>query len=281
MSWQGVNDLSAHPATTGPNTGPNANPVTAAGWASQTIVLNTLGMLTNRENRFAAPRFSDDYFTLVEGAAPTYTVSYGTGPDGFFDDLNNDKVPDLYPTLYPNVLNTGLVLAPNYLNFYQANTAPFSLGLLAFPYIFPGAYSVPQALSADQFGWIHSPTPVVNDTAGNTYRFDQFGHQPQALTYLNNINHNPLDLGDNLAILTRIRPRLAFFPLRMCRRPGGDFPPGAKHFPSTGKIRPARSTTARTSVHSASPTALLPARPAPASFPLPTTGRVFRGCHTH
>lgn len=183
VSWQGVNDLSAHPAATGPNSNLNAS---AAAYAAQTVVLNTLGSLTNRENRFAAPRFSDDYFNLLAG---------NNTPDGFSDDLNADKVPDLYPTLYPNVLNTGLINAPGYLNFYAANTPPFSLGLLAFPYLYPGAYSFPQVLSKNQYGWIHSPTPVVNDQNGNTYQFDT-----SALVYLNNLNHNPLDVGDNGSI---------------------------------------------------------------------------------
>jgi hypothetical protein len=68
---------------------------------------------------------------------------------------------------------------------------------LAFPYIFPGAYTYPQLLNNDQYGWIHSPTPVVNDKppGTNTYQFDT-----NALVYLNNINHNPLDVGDNTTI---------------------------------------------------------------------------------
>ena len=57
VSWQGVNDFSAYPATTGPNTNVNA---TASAFASQTVTLNTLSSLTNRENRYAAPRFADD-----------------------------------------------------------------------------------------------------------------------------------------------------------------------------------------------------------------------------
>ena len=64
VSWQGVNDLSAHPATTGPNSA-TATPSTLA---AQTIVLNSLSSLANRENRFASPRFSDDYFTLTVGS---------------------------------------------------------------------------------------------------------------------------------------------------------------------------------------------------------------------
>ncbi len=173
VSWQGVNDLSAHPASTGPNTDLNNARST---WAAQTVVLNTLGSLTNRENRYASPRFSDDFFDVVNGAVQ---------PDGYFDDVNNDKVPDLYPSLYPNVFNTGLIFAPNYV----VNVAtPF----LAFPYLFPGSYSAPQALGNDQYGWIHSPSPVAN-FGGTAVTFDT-----SPLAYLNSINHNPLDLGDNL-----------------------------------------------------------------------------------
>ena len=49
MSWQGVNDLSAHPADRAERERHDHWP------GQQTIVLNTLGDLTNRENRFASP----------------------------------------------------------------------------------------------------------------------------------------------------------------------------------------------------------------------------------
>ena len=32
---------------------------------------------------------------------------------------------------------------------------------MAFPFVFPGAYSRPQRLANDAYGWIHSPDPVV------------------------------------------------------------------------------------------------------------------------
>jgi prepilin-type N-terminal cleavage/methylation domain-containing protein len=186
VSWQGVNDLSAHPATTGPNSA-TATPATLA---AQTIVLNTLSSLTNRENRFASPRFADDYYNLIAG---TFV------PDGYSDDLNGDKVPDFYPSLYPNVLVTGLINAPNYLNFYTINTGPFQMssGILGFPYIYPGAYTHPQILSAAQYGWIHSPSPYANviqaDGNGQGFTFEQ-----NPLGYLTSMNHNPLDVADNL-----------------------------------------------------------------------------------
>jgi len=177
VSWQGVNDLSARPSARGsghPN-GP-------------TVVLNTLGDLTNRENRFAAPRFADDFLILgpplVTGGPPNWTQ----GQDGLYDDVNDDNVPDLYPSLYPGVFSAGLVFAPN----YQPNAT--AINLLAFPYIFPGAYSVPQQVANDQYGLIHSPTPSAVVAAAQV-NFDQ-----QPAVYLQNLNHNLLDLGDNLPL---------------------------------------------------------------------------------
>ncbi len=187
VSWQGVNDFSAHPAATGPNTNVSA---TASAFAAQTVMLNSLSSLTNRENRFAAPRFSDDFYNIV-------TASYA-GPDGYSDDFNGDKVPDLYPSLYPNLftfLNTStalpqLIFAPN----YSISAATPSL---AFPYIFPGAYTQPQMLTADQYGWIHSPSPYAN-----VIQADGFGQgvnfESNPIGYLQSLNHNPLDLADNL-----------------------------------------------------------------------------------
>ncbi len=136
VSWQGVNDISAHPATTGPNT--NLNTPGNTTFAAQTIVLNTLGSLTNRENRYAAPRFTDDIYNFT---AATFSA------DGFSDDQNSDKVNDLYPSLYPNlfsfVLNTNkfpqLIYAPNYVvsTPISPTNEPQASALLAFPYIYP------------------------------------------------------------------------------------------------------------------------------------------------
>ena len=171
VSWQGVNDLSAHPSATGNTTTP--------------IMLNTLGDLTNREKRFAYPRFANDFSTVsINGN------TYGT-PDGIPDDTNQDNVPDFYPSLYPNLFagtatSPVLVFAPG----YQMTAAN---GLMAFPYVFPGAYSKAQALNTDVYGWIHAPAPYAVDQAANNYQFDQ-----QPWQYLHYLNHNPLDTGDNL-----------------------------------------------------------------------------------
>ncbi len=108
MSWQGVNDL---PGAARRATGPNINTLgnlpaarlKAGSQASQTIVLNTLGDLTNREKRFAYSRFANDFVNLSNG--------YAVGPDGLADDINGDNVPDYYPTLYAGVFNPSNPLA--------------------------------------------------------------------------------------------------------------------------------------------------------------------------
>jgi hypothetical protein len=205
VSWQGVNDLSARPAASGPNS--NSGNLTNGSQALQTIVLNTLGDLTNRENRFAYSRFANDFMAIgVANGGVTYTNI----PDGIPDDVNSDNVPDYYPTLYPRILpsanNAGgsgppanqLVFEPNYGNF----TRGFA-NLLGFPFVFPGAYSVAQQLQLDQYGWIHAPAPsALFPQANGTCEGVTFDGSP--LTYLQNLNHNPLDVGDNLPTLTNV-----------------------------------------------------------------------------
>ena len=207
VSWQGVNDLSAHPAASGPSTTALASLPKAqqeGTQASQTIVLNTLGNLTNRENRAFYSRFANDFVTLgvANGA-----VSYTSGPDGLADDVDADNVPDYYPTLYPGILspsnsNLGTTTTATWqLVFPPSGTAPQSatpLSLMGFPFVFPGAYSKAQALSSgDQCGWIHAPSPYAFvPSAGNNLAPTQFEASP--LSYLPYMNHNPLDIGDNL-----------------------------------------------------------------------------------
>ena len=173
VSWQGVNDLSARPSSTGPN-----------GGGASRIVLNSLGDLTNRENRPFLPHFANDYVNNTTGATP---------PDAVADDSNGDGVPDFYPTLYLTSAGAfsaqlqSLINAPGYALPTGANFSS-----MAFPYIFPGAYSQPETDSANSFlGWIHSPVPDQT-----VYRFS--GGGASALLYLQRLNHNPLDLGDNL-----------------------------------------------------------------------------------
>jgi len=180
-SWLGVHDLSAHPETTGgdPTDGPTDT--------FTSVVLNTLGDLTNRENRAFYQRFSSD-FQLLRNA--------DIGADGLDDDANADNVPDYYPTLYPGVL-APLNAAGQLLFEFVAPLRP-AIGVMAFPFVFPGAYSRPQLLDdgTAPYGWIHSPNPLAFDPV--TSLNVAFNTDP--LGYLNLINHNPIDLGDNLAL---------------------------------------------------------------------------------
>lgn len=142
VSWQGMNDLSARPSTF-----PGLPPV-----------LNTVGDLTNRENRAFYPRFSNDYLSAGSPAPP--------GPDGQWDDVQylsknipgGDTVPDWWPTFYPGVFNLSLInptqdAGGNSL-FYFARYPNTSAAnsefpdLMAFPYVFTGAYSLADPTSA-------------------------------------------------------------------------------------------------------------------------------------
>jgi prepilin-type N-terminal cleavage/methylation domain-containing protein len=197
VSWQGVNDLSARPA-------PNGTIATGAIAKTEpaSIILNTLGDLTNRENRAFAPRLGNDFQTIP--GTPT--------PDNRVDDFNPDNngnpvgngVPDFYPTLYPHVFsvigNTSALIYDLSLDTkgnFATNTPlrlAYTTDTMAFPYIFPGAYSMPEPGDSAQTGgtygngWIHSPNPDSHNP------FDQ----ASGLNYLRRLNHSPLDQGDNL-----------------------------------------------------------------------------------
>jgi hypothetical protein len=172
VSWQGVNDLSAHPAGSG----------------QPQIVLNTLGDLTNRENRFASPRFSNDRIRIDYPPLPLRQyppVDYDLLPD----DSNSDSVPDFWPSLYWNVWNAGgrgsltpLMNEPPPASGFSMRLGATSIEAMPFPYLYPGAYSLPHQASAG-FGWIFSPDPS-NDQA--------------TIAHLNALNHNPIAIGDSL-----------------------------------------------------------------------------------
>jgi hypothetical protein len=66
------------------------------------------------------------------------------------------------------------------------------IATMAFPYVFPGAYTRPEpATGSTAQGWIHSPIPDHR-----TYPFD--ANYADSLHYLQRLNHSPLDVGDNL-----------------------------------------------------------------------------------
>ncbi|WP_169980514.1 PulJ/GspJ family protein [Tautonia rosea] len=157
VSWQGVNDISVRPS----------NSLDAANNAPP--IPNTLGDLTNRHNRFARPHFTSDF-----------------NGDGVADDVNNDAVEDYYPTIYP----TTPALGAN-----QPARPAASLDTLAFPFLFPSAYSRsgPAAFGPINIGpTLAMPNPPFPPTT---------------------TNHSPLDPadGDNLPIPVSLAENWTFW----------------------------------------------------------------------
>jgi hypothetical protein len=196
-SWQGVNDLSARPAARGDLLTNN----------NQSIVLNSLGDLTDRHNRAFSPRFADD-FVFRDGST--------SNPDGIPDDLNADNVPDVYPSLYFRVLEdtVGGGGVTNHLwnvsdpTAIVGNISLFvSLRSLGFPFLYRGAFTQAQDLGNEtRIGWLHAPAPFANDgTATDASALHAFNAAPA--NYVKNLNHNPLDLGDNLPTPTSTAAR--------------------------------------------------------------------------
>jgi hypothetical protein len=183
VSWLGMNDLSARPSTIN-----GAAPV-----------LNTLGDLTNRENRAFYPRFCNSYVT---GAS-------------LFDDVDTDSVPDWWPTLYANVFNTNLI-GPTQKSLVRQ---PNSKGntdfpdLMSFPYVFPGAYSQDDPSAGTQ-GTLHGMGAVSATGApmalgqaittpypppyGNVYSNGSVVFTSRGTNTINQPNHNPIPTGDTL-----------------------------------------------------------------------------------
>ena len=164
-SWQGAKDVSARPPIYLPpplGTVANPNPV----FPTQPVipVPNTLGDLTDRQNRFARPRFDPDQ-----------------NQDGYPDDSNGDGVADYYPTLYPNCSNVfdGYPSTPTRINSYDVQPFPFLyVGMYtkaAPPLGFPASASV-NFPPVGVYGSIHT-TAVANANGLG--------------------NHSPLEEGDS------------------------------------------------------------------------------------
>ncbi len=157
VSWQGVNDLSAHPAPSGPNL--NTTP-TLASQAQTTILLNTLGNLTNRENRAFYPRYANDFLDVNTSTSR---------PDGIPDDVNSDNIPDLYTSLYPNLFTTTtgpyLINSPSSSPTYQTGVQQIlnsargqwgqlpGLSLRVPGRLFPGASYLGRPVRLDSRAW--------------------------------------------------------------------------------------------------------------------------------
>ena len=174
VSWRGVNDISARPAPSFPFVSGSIPAPTP----------NTLGDLTNRENRIFRPRFNADYLNITQTGAGTQPEAK---PDDFGGAPNNqgpDGIADYYPSLYPNALqalnpsNTSLRLVNPLGTQFTPSPTP-TLDTMPFPYLFPGAYSV-------------ADFPHGSSTIGEA-------HFIGVTSGTNTIpNHSPIDRGDNL-----------------------------------------------------------------------------------
>lgn len=162
VSWQGLNDVSARPSKFTPPVAPLTVDVN---YAPQ---LNTVADLTDRHNRFASPRFADDFINNTTNALV---------PDGLPDDRNGDGVPDRYPTLYFNSKAAGLLndtFGSPILGAPAIGTRPLTRDTDGFPWVYPNPFT--GGIQA-AYGLLHSPDPT-------------------SATY----NHNPLLTGDSLPV---------------------------------------------------------------------------------
>lgn len=162
-SWQYMNDVSARPSL---YKNPGAVALNSDKTDKYMPQLNTLGDLTNRENRAFNPRHATDYSNDL-GVVP---------PDGKDDDLDLNGVPDYYTTVYPAAFGTVIALS-------IPPTAINPSDMMAFPYIYPNAYSKADPFTSSDYGPIHSLDPSIDTT--------KMGVAPP-------YNHNPLDVGDPL-----------------------------------------------------------------------------------
>lgn len=249
VGWQALNDISMRPAENvglayGParqgfglvNPGQLVFDTYIADTRSRRVrkfdsevrpIANSLGDLTNRQNRAFKPRFTNDYYT------PIYTPDPMTGalvltsivpfPDGNADDFMgaalvnsngnyDNQIDDFTPATYPNLVGNAAkrVMTPFGVGVNESTNAPsffqyFPLGsvtqgydTLGFPFVYPNAYSrtalntVPLAANIPPQGSIHGVAleyPVRKyDTATG----------PPGMYYLPYWNHNPLPAEDNL-----------------------------------------------------------------------------------
>ena len=185
VSWQGMNDLSARPAVTGRS--------------ASRYVLNSLWSPTCTDQPREPVRHASIFGRLPHRRSRIGGTSAGS-PDF---QLRLTVSPTTRTMTMSRISTRRYTLAFSIPTNPDLGTATIvsnstAINLLGFPFVFPGAYSQSQDLPNNThgygLGWIHSPNPTAEDSAGNPYQFD--GNNP--LGYLQNINHNPLDLGDNL-----------------------------------------------------------------------------------
>ena len=188
-------------------------------------IANSLKDLTNRQNRAFKPRFTNDYYTPVNTKDPITNTDVLTNvlplPDGNPDDFMgaalvnsngnfDNQIDDYTPAIYPNLIaNKHLVTAfgvsvnealksPSSFNYFPLGTAVQGYDTLAFPFVYPNAYSrtanyqVPYAANIPAQGAIHGIAMEYPNRNFDT-------NTPVPDTYfLPYWNHNPLESEDNL-----------------------------------------------------------------------------------
>ena len=175
VGWQALNDVSMRPGervSAALPTRPNALPpagqqvfdtylqvggVLTKFESEVRPIANTLGDLTNRQNRAFKPRFTNDYHTQIYNAG--ILVSIVPVPDGQPDDYIGappppfagsfrNEIDDYTPASYPNLINNmrtisgfGVAISeaglPGAFNYYPANVG--QTDTLAFPFVYPHA----------------------------------------------------------------------------------------------------------------------------------------------
>ena len=178
VSWQGVNDLSAHPRRSGrPRTTQLGHP--------------------QHPGRPDQPR-EPVRLPAVRRRLPDLARTPGR-QDGLTDDLNGDNVPDYYPTLYPGMLPAPTPAPPASSSSSQLSTSRRACAAAH------GADGLPLRLPG---GLLPAPGPeqrrrrldsLARARVVDAQRQPRPVRRPQRpALYLQNLNHNPLDLGDNL-----------------------------------------------------------------------------------
>lgn len=234
VGWQALNDVSMRPgeliSSALPNR-PNALPPAGQQVFDTYIavnnvltkyesevrpIANTLGDLTNRQNRAFKPRFTNDYFTPIYDPMTGNLANVLPFPDGQADDFigsptafngsYRNEIDDYTPATYPNLMNNLRTVnafgasineagPPAGFNYYPANVG--QTDTLAFPFVYPNSYSrfadgtLAQLANIPAQGGIHGLTNLESAAGRNLRAANPW--QPFW-------NHNPLDQGDNLPV---------------------------------------------------------------------------------
>ncbi len=203
--------------------------------------------LTNRENRYAAPRFTDDFVNFATGSSSEQMVSRTTSTATRCPTFTRRFTP----TCSTPRLATQYEFAAAHLrtDTRHRQCHRSARDSWRFPTFSRGVHVRRRFSRTTSSAGSTRRRPCVNDQASaNTYQFDTAPLWP----ICKNINHNPLDLGDNLPIPDKNHDadRLLVAAADVV----GLSDLARERSRRTGPIRPGRSMTTSTSQPSASRT---------------------------